>query len=116
MNPHRRATKLRQQHVHFYVAETAKSAALEHYEILMGAMNELYAEWKRQHPGMSAKALQAAYVKRHWGKYVELARATLARILATSSDERLKETIYEALLLDNTLIRGRGKPFQSKYE
>jgi hypothetical protein len=31
----------------------------------------------------------------------------LARSLATTTDPALRETIYSALLLDNTLLRGR---------
>lgn len=116
MSQQRKRTKLRQRHVHKYVAKVAQEAANEHYEVLMGASNELFAEWKRQNPGANDAELRKRFVVKHWGKYVEFARATLARILATSTDDHLRETIYEALCLDATLMRGREKPLPTVME
>jgi hypothetical protein len=48
-------------------------------------------------------------VNKNWGKLIETAKATLAKMLTGPCDEGLKETIYEALQLDATLIRGRER-------
>lgn len=94
-------------HVHKYVAQVAHAAANELYDELM-SNNLIYGAWRKRFPDKTSKALRATFVAMNWGKCVPLARATLARLLATSTDEVLKETIYEALCLDATLKRGRG--------
>jgi hypothetical protein len=96
------------QHVHKDVAEVAKEAANELYDYLMRD-NLIYETWRRQHPGASPKALRAAFVNKVWPKAVPFARATMARLLATSHDPQLTERIYQALILDNQLILGRGR-------
>lgn len=96
-------------HVHKDVAEVAKAAAHELYDQLMHD-DLLFSEWKRKNPGASAKALESRFVARNWGKCIPVARATMARILATSRDDDLKAKVYEALCLDHTLIRGRVAP------
>jgi len=94
-------------HCHILVATTAQ----ENCRLLYGALmsnNAFYAEWKRQHPGASAKGLEKAFVAKFWSRGVEVARATLAHMLTLPLEEDLKSTIAEALILDNTLIRGRA--------
>jgi hypothetical protein len=96
----------RVQHAHKLVARVAKEAAHELYEVSMGD-NVLRAEWKRQNPGATEKQLIDRFVKRNWGKCLAFARATLARLLTQPIDERLKEEIMEALVLDQSLRLGR---------
>jgi hypothetical protein len=96
-------------HCHKLVAEVAKEAANELYDVIMKD-NLVFSEWKRQNPGATAKTLRQAFVARTWGKCIPLARATLARICATATDESLRRSAYDALILDNTLIHGRADP------
>ena len=95
------------KHVHKLIAETAQAMCHEVYDALM-QKDEWYSMWKRSHPNLRGAALEAAFVKRNWSKYVDPARATLAGMLGTGLDTGQKESIMEALLLDNTLLRGRG--------
>lgn len=93
---------------HEMVAETAREFANELYDTVMGN-NQVFYEWKRQHPGMAAAALRKTFVKKNWAQCLVPARATLAALLAQPIDEKLKERIHEALLLDAVLIRGARK-------
>ena len=98
------------KHVHELVAKTAVSIGHEIYELLM-KKNEWYDEWKRQNPGVSGKTLEERFVARTYGNLIEQARATLAHMLSLpSTDPSTKERIYESLLLDKTLTRGRVSP------
>ena len=94
------------KHVHKLVAETAQAMCHEVYDALM-QRDDWYRQWKAQHPNLRGPALEEAFVKKNWGKYVDAARATLASMLAKPIDPDLKESIMSALLLDNTLLRGR---------
>ena len=94
-------------HCHKLIAETAQAMAHELYDTLMHN-NQWYARWRKNNPGASAKALESRFVARNWGKLVPGARATLAGMLNGPTDQTLKEQIYEALLFDSTLTRGRG--------
>ena len=93
-------------HAHNLVAETARELCLATYESLMGD-NAIRSEWKRTHPGMGELGLQAAFVRKYLRGYIGGARATLATMLNGPYDEGLKARIHEALVLDNTLVRGR---------
>lgn len=97
-------------HCHKKIREVAKAAAAEHYEMLMSSSNVVYKLWKKQHPGLNAAQLQQAFVNAHWSKCIEMARATLGRLLTTSIDETLKLEIVDILAKDQTLIRGRKNP------
>lgn len=68
-----------------------------------------YRYWRKQNPGLDNRALEARFVARNISKLLPQARATLAQMLSNSADRELKESIYDALLLDNTLIRGRDQ-------
>lgn len=93
-------------HAHVLIKETAEAMAHELYDTVM--QNDFwYRYWKELHPEMDAKQLEEEFVKHNTGKLLPDARAALAKILAVSNDEAMKETIYEALLLDNTLLKGR---------
>jgi hypothetical protein len=97
-------------HVHKDVAEVAKAAAAELYETLMSS-NELYDAWKAKYPGAGPKALLVNFVDANWARCIPLARATMARLLASPTlDPEAKERIMEALELDDTLRLGRANP------
>lgn len=97
------------QHAHRLIAETAKSAAAELYDVVM-SNNEVRTAWKAQNEGCGEKELVRRFVKRNWAKCIPVARTTLGLLLRNSTDETLKTQIYEALLLDNTLRRRGGTP------
>ena len=96
-------------HCHWRVAKVAKELCAETYELVM-SKNEVFAEWKRQHPGASRQGLENAFVAKNWGKFIPAARTTLTLLLRTTLDEKTKEEIMETLTLDATLIRGRANP------
>ena len=94
-------------HCHLMVAKVAQDMT----RVLYGAMmenNKLYAEWKRQHPGASARGLEDSFVKQYWPNAIAGARATLAHMLTLPGDEALKDQIAEALILDKQLVKGRA--------
>ena len=95
------------KHAHKMVRETAVGMAGALYDTMMGE-NEWYAAWKAANPGASGEELFRRFLRKNLSKLLPQARATLAGMLATATDERLKEDIYDALLLDKTLIRGRN--------
>lgn len=99
----------RHGHCHKLLKEVSMKAAAEHYEELMSASNWSFEQWKLSHPDLAGEALQAAFVEEHWGKYLGFAKATLAQLLTSPTlDEAAKSDIYDALVLDNSLQRGRG--------
>ena len=108
--PHRR-----QAHVHGLVVETAKELCLALYEDSM-KNNTLRENWKRKHPGMSEQGLIASWLRRYIRAHIPLARATLTTMLSGPYDDAYKERIYEALLLDNSLVRGRSGALQKVKE
>jgi hypothetical protein len=89
------------------VRDTAEAMAHELYDHMMHD-NKWFKAWKRQNPGLGAKALEERFVARNLSTLLPQARATLAGMLASSLDPDMKEKIYEALTLDATLIRGRA--------
>ena len=82
---------------HRLIRDTARSMAEEIYEV--GASDN---DWYEKYPD------RKAYVKAAWPLLIEEARATLARLLTTPINEKLKEQISEALILDNTLRADRA--------
>jgi hypothetical protein len=94
-------------HAHFLVKETAEAMGHELYDTMMSD-DVWYNLWKKKNPGLRPKELEELFVKNNISKLLPQARATLAQMLRNSHDERLKETIYEALTLDATLVRGRN--------
>lgn len=88
---------------HKLVASTAISMAQELYETLM-LDNLWYATWKARCPGLTGEALMKKFVELNTAGLVEQARATLAGMLSRPDiNQTMKDEIYEALLLDNTL-------------
>lgn len=96
-------------HCHFLLRDTAVEMAHEAYGALM-KRNDWYALWKQSRPGLNVRALESRWVSEHWGDFIEGARAVLASMLERPIAEGLKDQIAEALILDNTLVRGRAKP------
>lgn len=93
-------------HAHRLVHETAVAMAHELYDTMMQD-NAWYRIWKQSNPGLDKKALELRFVEKNLSRLLPQARATLAGMLRTTQDENMKEEIYEALVLDATLIRGR---------
>lgn len=95
-------------HVHKQIAEVAKAAAAELYETVMGD-NLVYSIWRSRYPNLGPKALQRKFVEKNWGKCVGFAKTTMAHMLTLPTiDEKMKEDIMEVLILDGSLLRGRG--------
>ena len=99
----------RKLHAHEAVFAQAKELTMSAYEALMED-NDLWARWRNTHPGFSRRHLELAFLKAFTFRFVPAARALMASRLAGSLDDATKDAIYEALLLDGTLQRGRGRP------
>lgn len=95
------------KHVHKQVAHTAVGLCYELYDTLMQD-DVLYTAWKKANPDATARQLELRFVKKNVERCIPAARATLTAMMVNTTDEALKETIYEALLADNTLLRGRA--------
>lgn len=93
-------------HAHTRVRDTAVEMANELYDTMAGN-NLWYAEWKKLHHGASGPALRRRFVAKNAPKLLKQARATIAHLITVTTDDKLKEECYEALLLDATLMRGR---------
>jgi len=93
-------------HAHKLVAATAEAMAHELYDTMMQD-NEWYRIWKARNPEMGAKELEEEFVRKNLSRLLPQARAVLAAMLRNPGNEGLKEEIYEALVLDASLIRGR---------
>lgn len=97
---------------HQMVRDVAVGMAHETYAVLM-QRNDWYRAWREALEersgvsGMSPDLLEKNWVNLHWGDFIEGARAQLAAMLRQPLDDGLRDTIAEALILDNTLIRGR---------
>lgn len=89
---------------HKLVAETAKNLARSIYERLASTNNEFFA----QNPSMEV------FVGKTWPGLVEDARTTLVQMLTLPYPEELKEQIHEAIVLDNSLTRGRPERVASR--
>lgn len=96
------------QHVHKLVHETAVAMCHELYDTMM-LDNQWYSQWKAQNQDLAGqpRQLTARFVTKNLAKVIPQARATLAGMLSRTTDPELQRTIYDALLLDNTLLRGR---------
>ncbi len=106
MSVRRAMKRQRIAHAHSLVAETAQTMAHELFEKTMQD-NGFYSEFLKNNPGRTLGELERMYTAKMWPVLVEQARATLAGMLAKPIDEDAKERIMEALVLDNSLVRGR---------
>lgn len=103
----------RSLHAHRAVYDQAVEITLSLYEELM-RVDEVRKQWKAKHPEAKEKVLVRLFVKKYVFQAVPAARAMMAAQLATVKDEALKAALYEALTLDATLMRGRGRPLTGK--
>ncbi len=88
----------RRAHCHWLIAKTAREFAGEFYQ-RNASDNAFY----RAHP--SEREFIAAY----WGKFTETAREIMAKMLAGSYPESMKEQIAEALMADVAMAAGRRR-------
>lgn len=97
------------RHAHKLVRETAVAMGHELYDVMMQD-DMWYNRWRRANPELSSAALEEKFVRANLGKLLPQARATLAAMLrgpVNSAVDIDKELIYDALLKDSTLVRGR---------
>lgn len=95
------------KHAHKLVHETAVAMAHELYDTMM--QDDIwYGIWKQRNPGANKKKLEEVFVAKNLSGLLPQARATLAGMLRTTADETLRDQIYDALVLDATLLKGRG--------
>lgn len=94
------------KHAHFLVRKTAIEMAESIYEDLM-TDNTIYANWKALCPDLTPRKLQSQFIALMAPKLIEQARATLANMLGTNIPQSLKDQIFDALIKDAALIRGR---------
>jgi hypothetical protein len=104
-----RLGKRGEAHAHKQVAEVAKKMAHEVFDQIMTKRGDIFDRLKKQNPEMSTKELEEFFVAKLFPTLLVEARATLAGMLRDPSNSHLHPDIYEALLLDNTLLRGRGR-------
>jgi hypothetical protein len=98
----------RKLHAHEAVAAQATELCLSAYEALMEE-NSIWEAWRASHPGFTRRHLELAFVKTFLFRFIPSARAMMAARLQAPLDDATKDAIYEALLLDGTLLRGRGR-------
>ena len=102
------APNRRRLHAHEAVFRQAEELCMSAYEALMED-DTLWSRWRNTHPGFSPRHLELAFMKKFTFRFVPAARAMMAARLQAPLDDGTKEAIYEALLLDATLVRGRGR-------
>lgn len=95
-----------EEHCHVLIAETAKAMAREVYADTMRD-NTLYVRWKKMCPELTPVLAEDKFVMLLWPHLIPQARSTLQSMLGGRLAETLKEQIYDALILDATLGRGR---------
>ena len=98
----------RKLHAHQAVYVQATELCMSAYEALM-AENEIWVAWQTSHPGFSHRHLELAFLRAFTFRFVPAARAMMAARLQAPLDDATKDAIYEALLLDASLMRGRGR-------
>ena len=98
----------RKLHAHQLVFRQAAELCMSAYEALM-VENEIYAAWREAHPGFTKRHLELAFLSKFTFRFVPAARAMMAARLQGPLDDATKDALYEALLLDGTLMRGRGR-------
>src|ERR1700722_12581452 len=99
----------RELHCHVLLRATAIEMAGALYDEMMKD-NTIYAGWKAACPELDPMMAEAKFIELLWPLLVRngAARATLARTLTSNTiDYETKMEIHSALVLDNTLVRGR---------
>lgn len=100
------------KHAHFLVRKTAIELAGELYEVTM-ANNQLYADWKALCPALTPRKLESMFIAKAAPLLLEKARAILAQMLSTNISQSLKDQIFDALIKDAALKRGRLEGHQT---
>ena len=95
-------------HCHKMIRATAIEMAGALYDEVMKD-NKLWAHWKAICPELTPTLCEIKFIELLWPKLIPEARATLARLLTTGLSEDLKTSIADALIVDNTLMRGRER-------
>jgi hypothetical protein len=97
-------------HCHEMVREVAEAMAHELYADAMRD-NNIYDAWKAACPELTPALCEAKFVELLVPLLVKngAARATLARTLTSNINDDLKARVYEALVLDSHLSRGRRR-------
>lgn len=106
-------------HAHQLVAATARGMAEELFDMLLHGndtfarykdLSALLAEMQSATVNASQRQIRQRFVTLATEKLLEQARATLAQMLTTPISQDLKNTIAEALILDNELRGHREGP------
>lgn len=95
---------LRQKFAHPQVKDVAEALANEYYDRIMGD-NRVYASWKEACPDLTPQKAREMFIRTATPRFLDQARATLAKLLGQPGNEALKEDIAEALIMDNTVRR-----------
>jgi len=96
----------RSPRAHRVVMRSAREFCAELYDIYAQKWPDFYKVWPSQNE----------FVRRHWPHFIGAARATLARLLGTNLDEKLKIEIHDALIRDHSLAPTRSKILQVKMD
>lgn len=91
-------------HCHVLVKDTARGLATALYQHMATKSDSFYKANPEVEP----------FVNSMWQHFVEEARATLVKMLTLPYPEELKEQIAAAIILDNTLTRGRPERIASR--
>jgi hypothetical protein len=101
-------------HAHKLIAELCEQMANQVFDEAMKKNNDLYRQVCESNPGKAEYELRRIFVRWMAPRLVGDARATLAGMLPTLRDPVLQNKIYDALLADNVLRRGRGNRVQRR--
>lgn len=105
-----RRKRLKRLHCHPTVAKVAMEIVMESYDALMHH-DEHWHAFKAQFPDKTSGELEQIYLDWNWGKGVDAARHTLARMLdpavCPALTDKDRNDIHEALILDKSLMLGR---------
>jgi hypothetical protein len=92
---------------HWRIAEVAKAAAKDLYEVVMGN-NEVRRKWKEQNFGADEEELIERFVTMNWGKCIDYAKQTMVLLLRRDDvSEEMKDEIMDALIKDNDISKTR---------
>lgn len=96
------------KHADKLVFETAVKMADAVFDEAMSKDNALWRGIRAKHPSKSIDALRRIFSRALAPELLGDARATLAQMLSSNISPALKEEIYDALLRDKALRRGRN--------
>ncbi len=103
-----KSRKPKEVHCHKLIWATAVEMAGELYDLAMKD-NRVYAQWSAVCPELTPTVLEIKFIELLAPQLVPDARTTLAGMLGRPDvPEKQKEIIYDALIRDATLMRGKG--------